>query len=126
MLCFFRGVKFTQMIKKVITKLFIVLFILGLFWIAIDEIYYYKTTSYSIYTIQIELLNNSVDTIKTRQPTGIYFQINCHSHKGKFNGCNLEAVPKDGELSPYNFLGGHWYSVRDGVINFKILSKINE
>ncbi|MCK9446557.1 hypothetical protein M0Q50_06800 [bacterium] len=113
------------MIKNIIIILLFVVFVCGLFWIAIvDEIYYYKTTKYSLYTIQIELLNNSIDTIETRQPKCIHFQVNCHSRKGEFNGCDLQAIPKDGEL--YNFLGGHWYGVRDGVINFEILKKIDE
>lgn len=113
------------MIKTIFSASLIILFILGLFWIAfVDEIYYYNTTKYSIYKIQIELLTGSIDTIQVRQPTGIHFQINCHSHKGKFNGCNLEAIPKDGEL--YNFLGGHWRKIRDGVINFKILKKVDQ
>jgi len=113
------------MIKKIGLVLLMVGFVLGLFWISfVDEIYYYRTTKYSLYTIKIELLNGSIDTIQTRQPTGIHFQINCHSSKGKFNGCDLEAIPKEGEL--YNFLGGHWYDVRNGVINFKILNKTDE
>ena len=110
------------MIKKIFKSLLIISLIFGLFWIAIlDEIYYYKTTKYSTYKIEIELMNGSKDTIKTRQPTGIHFQIICHSRKGYFKGCDLEAIPKDGEL--YNFLGGHSYGVRDGVINFKVLEK---
>lgn len=114
-----------NIIKKIGQILLIVGFVTGLFWIAfVGEIFYYKTTKYSLYTIEIELLNNRIDTIQTRQPKGIHFQINCHSYKGNFKGCNLEAIPKDGEL--YNFLGGHWYSVRDGVINFKVLNKTDE
>ncbi len=97
---------------------FIIIFLLV--WTAIlDEIVYYKTTKYSDYTIQIELLTGSITTIYVTEPTNIHFQINCHSHKGTFNGCNLEVVPKRGIIIP----GGHWRRIRDGVINFKILEK---
>ena len=102
--------------------LIFVSFFIILFWISfVDEIYYYNTTKYSMYTIQIELLSGTKDTIQIKQPTGIHFQINCHSHKGNFNGCALEATPKKGEL--FNFLGGHWHNIRDGVINYKIINK---
>lgn len=97
-------------------------FFIGLCWIALgSELYYYKTTSYSIYTIEIELLNKSKDTIVVRQPSDIHYQINCHSSKGEFRGCDLEYVPGDSAPWPG---GGHWRDQRDGVINYKILKKV--
>lgn len=113
------------MIRTILTWVFLIAFTFGLAWIAIlDEVYYYRTTQYAEYTIRIELLNGSIDTIKTRQPVGIHLQINCHSHKGNFRGCDLEMLPNQKEL--HNFLDGHWRDVRDGVINFRVLKIVNE
>lgn len=106
--------------KIVYSTIGLFLFICTLFWFAIgDEIYYYKNSNYSTYIIEIELLTGSIDTIKVNQPDDIHFQINCHSNKGNFRGCNLEyLMPRKG----FN-LGGHWCRQRDGVINYRILSK---
>jgi hypothetical protein len=109
--------------KSNITTLFIIGFIFFLIWVAmLDEIIYYKTCKYSIYTIDIELLTGTHKIIEVREPSNIQFQINCHSRKGYFNGCDLEAVIPQGEL----ILGGHWYDIRYGVIDFKILNKKDE
>jgi hypothetical protein len=112
-----------KIIKNFLIRLFIIGFIFFLFWIAfLNEIYYSKTCQYSVYTIEVELLTGTHKIIEVKEPTNIHFQINCHSHKGNFNGCNLEAVIPHSEL----ILGGHWYSIRDGVIDFKILNKRND
>lgn len=106
--------------KNLLTGTGVFIFFLFMFYIAIgEEMIYFKTTEYSKYTIEIELLNGSIDTIIVEEPSTIHFQVNCHSHKGEFNGCDLEAVPSKDDL----LLGGHWYDIRDGVINFKILKK---
>lgn len=105
--------------KITMKNILITLTIIGLLYVLIlDEPIYFLTAKEANYTIEIELLNGSKDTIITRQPIDINFLINCHSHKGNFNGCNLEAI-----MPRQLLLGGHYYSIRDGVINFKILKK---
>ncbi len=106
-------------------KILIILFVIlcGLFYIGIGQEWnYYRTSRYAHYTIKIELLNNSIDTIVTRQSVNMHFEIICNSHKGEFRGCDLMAIPKRGQL----ILGGHWITVRDGVINYKVLKKVDE
>ena len=92
----------------------LILIFIFLIWIAIgSEILYYKTTKYKYYEIEIELITGTKDTIITYQPDDFIFQINC------IKTCNLQGVPKD---LPYDFLGGHWLTIRGGVVNYKILN----
>jgi len=85
-----------------------------------SELYYYHHSSeYSKYTIEIELMNGSKDTIVVSQPKDIHFQINCHSSKREFQDCDLQYV--SGDL--FMGIGGYWNTQISGVINFKILKQ---
>lgn len=100
----------------IILLLILALFI-GLFGFC-EQLYWKYETPKIKYKIEIELLNRTVDTIEIVNYDKMEYKINCHSHKGYFQNCNLECTPKNGEL----WVGGDWKIVRSGVIGYKILN----
>lgn len=88
-----------------------------LFYTIYEECTYESKAQFAKYIIEVELLSGTKKIITVREPVNTHMQINCHSHKGTFNGCALEGVFTDLTL------GGHWYKIKDGVVDFRIISK---
>lgn len=108
-------------IKFAIAVIGFLVFFLGLFWISIGgEIYFYKTSKYAKYTFEIINEYGNKDTIVINEPAkDIHFQINHHYSYGKYDYYSFESVWD----SEYWLVGGHWRSIRKGVVSYKLISK---
>jgi hypothetical protein len=95
----------------VIISLFCIFIFLGYLGCS-DEMYYYKHATYKNYTIEINMINNITKQIVVRQPVNTHFQILCD--RGNYY---LAGILGKGEL----LLGGHWQTIKEGVVDFKIL-----
>lgn len=107
------------MIGRIIGGIFIVIAVL--FFIATGYSIWERNTYENrmpkkTYTIELHYLNGEVETKNYILPDGIHLQVNCHSHKGNFNGCNLEYV-----YTRLKF-GSHWISLVEGVNFYKLKS----
>jgi len=81
----------------------------------VEEISKPSWTTYKNYTVELHYLNGEVETQTYTLPDNIHLQVNCHSRKNNFQGCDLEYVDTD------LIMGGHWKKVVSGVNHFKLI-----